>query len=147
MKLATALSVVAYATALSGSSAATVVPYSGNVFVSQGAGFQKIAGSTRVRSGDAVMVSPDGLAQLHLDDGSVVTVSPGQVVSVPAKAAAAAGRSLPPPAGTGEPGTAAPAARTSPLLPVSGTAAGRAAIPSVQGAGTTMTGRAAVVSP
>lgn len=146
MKLATALSVVAYATALSGSSAATVVPYSGNVFVSQGAGFQQITASTRVRSGDAVMVSPDGLAQLHLDDGSVVTVSPGQVVSVPAKAAAA-GRSSPPPAGTGEPGAAAPAARTSPLLPVSGAAAGRAAISSVQGAGTAMTGRAAVVSP
>ncbi len=40
------------------------------------------------RLGDAVMVSPDGLAQVHLDDGNVITVSPGQVLNVPAKARA-----------------------------------------------------------
>jgi hypothetical protein len=67
-------------------SAATVVPYAGNVFVSQGVGFQKINGATLVKVGDAVMVSPDGLAQVHLDDGNVITVSPGAVLSVPAKA-------------------------------------------------------------
>jgi hypothetical protein len=67
-------------------SAATVVPYAGNVFVSQGLGFQKINGATPVKVGDAVMVSPDGLAQVHLDDGNVITVSPGQVLNVPAKA-------------------------------------------------------------
>jgi hypothetical protein len=69
-------------------SAATVVPYAGNVFVSQGLGFQKINGSTPVKVGDSVMVSPDGLAQVHLDDGNVITVSPGQVLNVPAKARA-----------------------------------------------------------
>jgi hypothetical protein len=69
-------------------SAATVVPYAGNVFVSQGLGFQKINGATLVKVGDAVMVSPDGLAQVHLDDGNVITVSPGQVLNVPAKARA-----------------------------------------------------------
>jgi hypothetical protein len=69
-------------------SAATVVPYAGNVFVSQGLGFQKINGATPVKVGDAVMVSPDGLAQVHLDDGNVITVSPGQVLNVPAKARA-----------------------------------------------------------
>ena len=69
-------------------SAATVVPYAGNVFVSQGLGFQKINGATSVKVGDAVMVSPDGLAQVHLDDGNVITVSPGQVLNVPAKARA-----------------------------------------------------------
>jgi hypothetical protein len=67
-------------------SAATVVPYAGNVFVSQGLGFQKINGATPVKVGDAVTVSPDGLAQVHLDDGNVITVSPGQVLNVPAKA-------------------------------------------------------------
>jgi hypothetical protein len=67
-------------------SAATVVPYAGNVFVSRGIGFQKINGTTSVNVGDAVMVSPDGLAQVHLDDGNVITVSPGQVLNVPAKA-------------------------------------------------------------
>jgi hypothetical protein len=68
--------------------AATVVPYAGNVFVSQGLGFQKINAATPVKVGDAVMVSPDGLAQVHLDDGNVITVSPGQVLNVPAKARA-----------------------------------------------------------
>ena len=69
-------------------SAATVVPSAGTVFVSQGLGFQKINGATSVKVGDAVMVSPDGLAQVHLDDGNVITVSPGQVLNVPAKARA-----------------------------------------------------------
>jgi hypothetical protein len=80
--------VMACGTAFCGfsASAATVVPYAGNVFVSQGLGFQKINGATSVKVGDAVMVSPDGLAQVHLDDGNVITVSPGQVLNVPAKA-------------------------------------------------------------
>jgi hypothetical protein len=69
-------------------SAATVVPYAGDVFVSQGVGFQKINGATLVKVGDAVMVSPGGLAQVHLDDGNVITVSPGKVLNVPAKARA-----------------------------------------------------------
>jgi hypothetical protein len=69
-------------------SAATVVPYAGNVFVSQGLGFQKINGATSVKVGDAVMVSPGGLAQVHLDDGNVITVSPGEVLNVPRKARA-----------------------------------------------------------
>jgi hypothetical protein len=101
-------------------SAATVVPYAGNVFVSQGLGFQKISGATQVKVGDAVMVSPDGFAQVHLDDGNVITVSPGQVLNVPAKARAkdaalpngaqaTADYPLPPP-----PATAAPVATTAP---------------------------------
>jgi hypothetical protein len=69
-------------------SAATVVPYAGDVFVSQGLGFQKINGATLVKVGDAVMVSPGGIAQVHLDDGNVITVSPGKVLNIPAKARA-----------------------------------------------------------
>jgi hypothetical protein len=69
-------------------SAATVVPYAGDVFVSQGLGFQKLNGATPVKVGDAVMVSPGGLAQVHLDDGNVITVLPGNVLNVPAKARA-----------------------------------------------------------
>jgi hypothetical protein len=69
-------------------SAATVVPYAGDVFVSQGLGFQKINGTTLVKVGDAVMVSPGGIAQVHLDDGNVITVSPGKVLNVPGKARA-----------------------------------------------------------
>src|SRR5215475_66178 len=60
-------------------SAATVVPSAGTVFVSKGLGFQKINGATSVKVGDAVMVSPDGLAQVHLDDGNIITLAPGQV--------------------------------------------------------------------
>jgi hypothetical protein len=78
------------ATALHGFSAAaaTVIPYAGEVFVSRGNGFQKIDGTATVKVGDSVMVSPNGLAQVQLDDGNAITVSPGQVLSVPAKARA-----------------------------------------------------------
>jgi len=81
---------MAFGTAFCGfsASAATVVPSAGTVFVSQGLGFQKINGATSVKVGDAVMVSPDGLAQVHLDDGNVITVSPGEVLNVPRKARA-----------------------------------------------------------
>jgi hypothetical protein len=84
------LYLTAWAIALYGfpASAATVIPYSGDVFVSQGNGFQKIGGATVVKAGDSVMVSPNGLAQVQLDDGNAITVSPGQVLSVPAKARA-----------------------------------------------------------
>jgi hypothetical protein len=68
--------------------AATVVPFAGDVFVSQGDGFRKITGATQVKVGDSVMVSPKGLAQVQLDDGNIVTVSPGEVLNVPAKARA-----------------------------------------------------------
>ena len=90
MSIRAIVSMMACVTAFYGfsASAATVVPYAGNVFVSQGLGFQKINGSTTVKVGDAVMVSPDGLAQVHLDDGNVITVSPGQVLNVPGKARA-----------------------------------------------------------
>jgi hypothetical protein len=112
--------VMAYVAACYGfsASAATVVPYTGDVFVSQGLGFQKINGATPVKVGDAVMVSPDGLAQVHLDDGNVITVSPGKVLNVPAKArakdaalpnGAQATADLPTKAPAGVPATVAPA--------------------------------------
>ncbi len=84
------LCLVACVTAFYGFSAvaATVVPYGGDVFISQGKGFQKINGATLVRVGDSVMVGPNGLAQVRLEDGNVITVSPGEVLSVPAKAPA-----------------------------------------------------------
>jgi hypothetical protein len=66
--------------------AATVFPYAGDVFVSTGSGFHKINGAAPVRVGDSVMVSPGGLAQVQLDDGNLITVSPGEVLSVPRKA-------------------------------------------------------------
>lgn len=156
----TAVYVMACVSALYGSSgsAATVVPYSGNVFVSQGAGFQQITGSTLVKAGDSVMVSPDGLAQIHLDDGNVVTVSPGQVLNVPAKAGAndaalptgaqaTADLAVPPPAygqGAADPVAVAPAAGGIPpgylLLGAAGVAGGLAAILAAQGGSTSVSG-------
>jgi hypothetical protein len=90
MSIRTIACMMACVTAFSGfsASAATVIPSAGSVFVSQGLGFQKINGTTSIKVGDAVMVSPDGLAQVRLDDGNVITVSPGQVLNVPAKARA-----------------------------------------------------------
>jgi hypothetical protein len=80
----------ACATTLSGSpvAAATVFPYAGDVFVSQGKGFHKIDGPTTVKAGDSVLVSLNGLAHVQLDDGTAFTVSPGVVFAVPAKARA-----------------------------------------------------------
>lgn len=69
----------------SSAAAAIVVPYAGAVFVSHGNGFQKIDGATPVKVGDLVMVSPDGFARVRLDDGNVIAVEPGEVLSVPAK--------------------------------------------------------------
>ena len=68
--------------------AATVVSYSGDVFVNQGNGFHKINGATLVKVGDSVMVSLNGLAQVRLEDGNIITVAPGKVLSVPLKARA-----------------------------------------------------------
>lgn len=65
--------------------AATVIPYGGDVFVSSGDGFRKVKGATQVKVGDMVMVSPNGTAQVQLDDGNVITVAAGRVLSVPAK--------------------------------------------------------------
>jgi hypothetical protein len=90
MTLRHVVHMVACFTALYGFSAngATVFPSAGDVFINQGKGFQKINGATMVRVGDSVMVSPDGFAQVKLDDGNVITVSPGAVLSVPSKARA-----------------------------------------------------------
>lgn len=116
--------------------AATVVPYSGDVFVNHGKGFHKIKGAILVNVGDSVMVSPDGLAHVRLDDGNIITVAPGQVLSVPSKARAKdtalpdganATADLPvPPSTTGVPAAsiAAPADTLGPLAGVLVGAAG-----------------------
>jgi hypothetical protein len=79
---------VACTTALSGfpATAATVIPYEGDVFVSRGKGFEKINGAATVKVGDSVMVGRNGAAQVRLDDGNTIMVSPGRVLTVPAKA-------------------------------------------------------------
>jgi hypothetical protein len=127
--------------------AATVTPFSGDVFVNQGSGFHKINGAALVKVGDSVMVSPNGLAQVRLDDGSIISVVPGKVLSVPLKAqakdgalpdgaGATAGYPVPPP-----PAAAAPAAAADNWSPVAAAAllaggvAGAAGLANQSGAG------------
>ena len=64
--------------------AATLNPIGGTVFTRTGGqGFQRVTSSIEVQPGDTVMVAMDGSARIVLPDGTVITVAPGQVVTVP----------------------------------------------------------------
>ncbi len=70
--------------------AATLVPTGGDVYDRTGSrGFHKVTSTTEVQPGDTVMAGPNGSAQITLNDGSVITVGPGQTVIVPEKRQAA----------------------------------------------------------
>ncbi len=67
-----------------GAQAATLNQITGPVFTRGGSsGFHQVTSSTQVNIGDTVMAGPEGRAQIVLNDGSVITVAPGQVVTVP----------------------------------------------------------------
>jgi hypothetical protein len=73
-----------------GAQAATLSQITGPVFTrSGGSGFHQITSPTQVSNGDTVMAGPQGSAQIVFDDGSVLTVAPGQVVTVPESGSAA----------------------------------------------------------
>jgi hypothetical protein len=62
--------------------AATVSPLSGEVRVSTGQGFEKIAAPTEVAAGAQVMVSPGGSATIAYAQDCLVSADPGRVAVV-----------------------------------------------------------------
>jgi hypothetical protein len=61
--------------------AAYVLP-NGKVLISQGEGFHPIDVKTEVNAGDSVVATPGSFAKIVYSDGCVITVSPGNVVTV-----------------------------------------------------------------
>jgi hypothetical protein len=63
--------------------AATVDPVRGRTSINQGDGvFHSVGDRLEAAIGDAVMVSPDGLARVVYPDGCVVEVKPGEVFTI-----------------------------------------------------------------
>ena len=54
----------------------------GTVSVNRGDGYQPITGSSEISTGDTVMVSPDGRAQVTYADGCKIEIRPGAVVTI-----------------------------------------------------------------
>jgi len=54
----------------------------GGVLVNSGTGFQTVAGSHDLKSGDRVMASPDGKATINFADGCSVPLQAGSVVTI-----------------------------------------------------------------
>lgn len=61
---------------------ATLTPEAGEVLLSTGGGYKLVKGPTEVAPSDCILVNPDGLAKLQLDEGAIVTIQPGQSVCV-----------------------------------------------------------------
>ena len=62
--------------------AATLEPGQGNLFVSQGQGFQQVNSRIDTNVGDSVMVGPGGSASVVYGDGCRVDVQPGAVTTI-----------------------------------------------------------------
>lgn len=65
--------------------AATVAPLEDKVAVNRGGGFKTIKQTVEVQPGTRVMTGPTGRATIAYGDACVVTIEPGQLVTVPAK--------------------------------------------------------------
>lgn len=89
----------------SAAQAATLGSVQGSVLVNKGAGYSPAKGSSDLKPGDTVMAKAGGSAQISYDDGCVVQVKVGQVVTVsqdsPCKPTGAAGGAAVPGVGTG----------------------------------------------
>ena len=70
--------------------AATVRVTEGELFVSRGNGYERVAGTAQVRVGDSVMAGEFGVGQISYANGCAVTVRPGAVVAIEAQASCAA---------------------------------------------------------
>ena len=62
--------------------APTVESLSGTVRVNQGSGYSTVRGSSTVKAGDSVMADLRGSGKITYDDGCVVEVKPGAVVTI-----------------------------------------------------------------
>ena len=83
MRIAASIALVVAVLCSAPSLAATVEPIRGRTSINQGDGtFRPVIGRLEATLGDAVMVSPDGMARISYEDGCVVDVHPGAVVTI-----------------------------------------------------------------
>jgi hypothetical protein len=91
LKLAAAVAVLSLFANIA-AEAATLDPLGGTIFTRTGGqGFRTVTGPTEVQPGDIVMAAMDGSARIVLSDGTVITVAPGQVCTVPQSGTTPAG--------------------------------------------------------
>ena len=72
---------------------ASVAPVKGQLSINAGAGFKNIKATTSVKAGDMIMAGPSGKAELVYDDGCLMPVEAGAVVTVSAVSPCKAGTS------------------------------------------------------
>ena len=72
---------------------ASVAPLKGPSSINAGAGFKSIKGTISVKPGDMIMAGPSGKAELVYDDGCLIPVEAGAVVTVSAVSPCKAGTS------------------------------------------------------
>lgn len=76
------LAVLSIIPTVSSAQTAKVVPVTGEIFVSSGAGYRPIAGEFELKPGDSVIASVRAKASLFYSDGCAVDVMPGMVAWV-----------------------------------------------------------------
>ena len=70
---------------IASASAATVIAEQGQVLVNQGDGYKLLVQPTVVQPGAQVVANPWGAARVEFEDGCVVKVEPGMVLTVEAQ--------------------------------------------------------------
>lgn len=65
--------------------AATVKVTEGELFISRGNGYERVAGTAQGHVGDSVMAGEFGVGQITYANGCAVTVRPGTVVAIEAQ--------------------------------------------------------------
>jgi len=73
------------------SSAATVEPGTGNLWINRGQGFKPVSAPVNSKAGDSIMVGPGGNATVVYDDGCKVPVQPSVVTTIAPLSPCAAG--------------------------------------------------------
>ena len=71
--------------------AATVNTVTGQALINRGMGYQSINGATQGNVGDSVLAKPDSSASIVYENGCIVEVKPGQVVTIDAQPPCEAG--------------------------------------------------------
>ena len=75
--------------------AATVKVTEGELFISRGNGYKRVAGTAQGRVGDSVMAGEFGVGQITYANGCAVTVRPGTVVAIKTQSSCKAAHAWP----------------------------------------------------
>jgi len=67
--------------------AATLTVLTGEVFLSNGQGYQAVSGQINVKPTDCLLVNPGGSAEVTYDDGAIVKLGPSSTMCVGSSAA------------------------------------------------------------